>query len=891
MKVRPQLNPNITRRDCKFQQQGLSVPVFAISALPPRCILLLLCKMQFNAPLPILRLSIFLLLPTLAPSLFADTELNIPGYRLIWNDEFEGATVDTSKWDVNVGVNAWYQRASDGQFVEPHWFNDEFEPWLQAGTINGERQYYTPNNVSVTGGVLEIKADHETVTDPVGLYTPGYHEYTSGKLNTADEFQFTFGIVKWRAQLPAGQGMWPALWMLNAPDPWYWDDEIDIMEGWGSRPTQTSSAHHFKVGPNNSNQYNSATLDTGVNLQTSFHEYGLEWTSTSITTWWDDQLVFTDAQAIPQGSMFLIMNAAVGGLFDGVPADNSIFPSYFLIDWVRVWQPASNPSDLASGGFEEYQGAQWANWNTRDDGNLASVTSGALHGSASVQINPLNTPDTVGEPAPNMLTDGSAGPWSGWLNQQNEGGDVTSGGSIDPTAIPATASGDSVTMSIYQTSPPPRANAVVFRQLNGATVQGLSLTYTGTVAIEEAFAAGNEAIAFIRIFNADFSFTDVATSVVTGGDFSLQADIPASSVPFIQVGIETTGPTGSDGRLAATGLYLKDDAIPPPSVPDNRTGFVQTVTATPGQSVHYGLLAANHGSTPIGSGAIGRVRIEFLNAGESVLSEAMTTIVDSATPATATPWILDATTPANTAFVRLSIERVTTDTETDLSGSFIADAAFLHLPGTTELPVFTSEPTAQVVVKAGQTVNLGITVSSTSSLTYQWYHAGAPVSTMEDYSFTAAPASAGNYFAVATNNAGPMIGALTELVVLDAGPDSDGDFISDSDETTVYGTNPLRADSDGDGTNDYDEIFGSRTDPMDAASAFRITGFQTTSGQVQITFDSVAGLSYSILASPNLTQWDPIGSSHTATGASTVITETIPVNVPAYRFFRITVNP
>ena len=105
----------------------------------------------------------------LAHSLPADTELNIPGYRLVWNDEFEAATVDSSKWDVNVGVNAWYQRASDGRFVEPHWFNEEFSPWLQAGTINDERQYYTPDNVSVNSGVLEIKADYETVSDPVGI--------------------------------------------------------------------------------------------------------------------------------------------------------------------------------------------------------------------------------------------------------------------------------------------------------------------------------------------------------------------------------------------------------------------------------------------------------------------------------------------------------------------------------------------------------------------------------------------------------------------------------------------------------------------------------------------------------------------------------------------------
>ena len=93
----------------------------------------------------------------------ADTELNVPGHRLVWNDEFEAPSVDRSKWDVATGVNAWYQRASDGRWVEPQWFNEPFAPWIQAGTINGERQYYSPNNVTVNDGVLQIQARREAV--------------------------------------------------------------------------------------------------------------------------------------------------------------------------------------------------------------------------------------------------------------------------------------------------------------------------------------------------------------------------------------------------------------------------------------------------------------------------------------------------------------------------------------------------------------------------------------------------------------------------------------------------------------------------------------------------------------------------------------------------------
>lgn len=50
--------------------------------------------------------------------IFANTELNIPGYQMIWHDEFQGDAVDAAKWTVNVGANVAYRRASDGRWVE-----------------------------------------------------------------------------------------------------------------------------------------------------------------------------------------------------------------------------------------------------------------------------------------------------------------------------------------------------------------------------------------------------------------------------------------------------------------------------------------------------------------------------------------------------------------------------------------------------------------------------------------------------------------------------------------------------------------------------------------------------------------------------------------------------
>lgn len=150
----------------------------------------------------------------------ADTQLNLPGYHMLWNDEFEGTSLDTSKWEVNRHANAWYIRASDGMAIQPALFSDEpFIPWTQFGRINDERQYYYTNNVSVQNGMLVLESREEGVTNPVGDYDPNYHKYTSGKVNTADEFRFQFGVVKISAQVPGGKGMWPALWMMDYPVP------------------------------------------------------------------------------------------------------------------------------------------------------------------------------------------------------------------------------------------------------------------------------------------------------------------------------------------------------------------------------------------------------------------------------------------------------------------------------------------------------------------------------------------------------------------------------------------------------------------------------------------------------------------------------------------------
>lgn len=823
----------------------------------------------------------------------ADTELNIPGYRLQWHDEFEGTSVDANRWEVNVGVNAGYIRQSDGRYIEPHWFGGEYAPWSQVIPINDERQYYSPDNVTVANGILQIRAREETVVNPVGWYDPAYHLYTSGKLNTADEFQFQFGIVRWRAQLPAGKGLWPALWMLSAPEPWFWDDEIDVMEGRGSQPSITTSAHHYKIPDGNGgriNQYNSGLLNTGINIQTTYNVYGLEWQPGFIRTDFNGREVFYDEQAIPQVPLFLIMNAAVGGHFDGLPDETTAFPTDFNIDWVRVWQAAAVQSDLSNGDFESFQGARWADWNTLDDGNLATESVYAFQGNSSVRIDRRNNPQeppVIPDPS-NLFADGTASAWAGWLNELSAENTVTGTGAIDPASIPAVTGTDSIQIGVHQSADSPIANAVAYRQLDGGFAHGKSFTFTGTISIDSSFSSSTTATAFIRVFDNSYTPTDVAVSVLQSGNFEISAVIPDSGVPIVQVGIETTGPTGSGGSLTATRLSL-EETVPQPEELNQSTGFYQTVVVGAGENVRFGLLSANHPENPLGVGAQGRLRLAFLDAGGTVIDDSITLLVDESTSATPVPTIEQAVTPAGTASVRMSIERITTDPSLDQAGAFLADAAFLHIVNSTELPEFTSEPDPTLAVQSGNNVDLAVTVASPTPVTYQWFRNGTLLNDSEDLTLTASPSLAGTYFLLATNEAGSTIGAVTTLAV--QAVDSDGDLLDDFDELNLHGTNPNNPDSDHDGLSDYDELMLTHTDPLDPRQRLYISDVAIQETTYEITFPSVPGVTYDFEASATLSNWQQVGSPHTAIGEITIIPLTLPVSDPPLRFVRLMVGP
>lgn len=281
------------------------------------------------------------------------TEIIIPdGYSLVWNDEFEGNSLDTTKWS--------YQIGDGGNYGLTNWGN-------------GESEYYTDReeNINVTGGLLTINALKEK-----SLYE-GY-SYTSARIRTITDdnevlFATTYGRVEARAKVVGGSGIWPAFWMLPVDSTtyggWASSGELDIMELRGRLPGNvTASLHYGRKWPENVYSNKDYTFKDGNTIH-DFHTYAVEWDPTEIRWYVDDECYFkmNDWYSAEAGCytnftypapydvpFYIVLNLAVGGNFDpdAVLTDKS-FPAQMQVDYVRVFHRNEGYDSLLQEAYDK----------------------------------------------------------------------------------------------------------------------------------------------------------------------------------------------------------------------------------------------------------------------------------------------------------------------------------------------------------------------------------------------------------------------------------------------------------------------------------------------------------------------------------------------------------
>ena len=238
---------------------------------------------------------------------------NAQCWNLVWEDNFDGTTLDQTKWSFQTGDGGWG---------------------------NNELQYYTDriDNVNVNAGILEIIGKSENYMGA---------DYTSGRIRSIDKGDWTYGRFEASIKMPIGQGIWPAFWMLptdNIYGGWPASGEMDIMEYLGHQANITYATAHYGTNGDHQFQGDSYTLPTG-DFSQSFHEFAMEWKPDTLEWFVDDLLIFTltATDIAPYTWVFdqdfhFILNLAIGGNWPGNPDGTTVFPQTLEVDYVRAYQ-------------------------------------------------------------------------------------------------------------------------------------------------------------------------------------------------------------------------------------------------------------------------------------------------------------------------------------------------------------------------------------------------------------------------------------------------------------------------------------------------------------------------------------------------------------------------
>lgn len=222
--------------------------------------------------------------------------------NLLWEDNFDGTSVDTSKWEI-------------------------------LDEADGSDSWYRPENIAVSDGTLKLYNKEE-------LYN-GKH-WTGGHIDALyyPQYKYLEARVKHSS---ADTYIWSAWWTVGwASNTWHWPPEFDICEfqGGGSNKTPGQWYHYL----NGSGNHTWTGSDTGMD-ETQWHTYGIYWDDSNSPVFYVDGSV-SNIPGLGSGEP-----PAMGAKLKLTSSPNSMnrFSGCALgtmeVDWVRVYDepPGGSP--------------------------------------------------------------------------------------------------------------------------------------------------------------------------------------------------------------------------------------------------------------------------------------------------------------------------------------------------------------------------------------------------------------------------------------------------------------------------------------------------------------------------------------------------------------------
>ncbi len=219
------------------------------------------------------------------------------GYQLVWEDEFEGTTLDSTKWRVRgVGPRAI--------------------------------AYVSEQAVEVADGFLNLYALKQGDT------------LLGSAVGTQDLYMPRYGYFECRAQLQQSPGVWAAFWLQSkliakGEDPSVYGAEIDVMEFFRKLGKDIVSHNvHWAYGPNQQTTHGMQSYLEGVSE--GFHTFGLEWLPDKYIFYIDGLKFYEVTQGISNIEEYLILSMEYPG--NKKDMRKTKFPDVFIVDYVKVYQ-------------------------------------------------------------------------------------------------------------------------------------------------------------------------------------------------------------------------------------------------------------------------------------------------------------------------------------------------------------------------------------------------------------------------------------------------------------------------------------------------------------------------------------------------------------------------
>jgi beta-glucanase (GH16 family) len=270
----------------------------------------------------------------LEPHMFQIKTNEIVSWNYHFGDDFEGATVDESKWHKRY-------------------------PW--GGLLADQKQYASPEMLSQQVGILHLKVKDNKGFYPVEDWMINHEEAKKYGLETQgnsvkldyitsciwSKQAFRYGCFEIRAKVPSGQGLWPAFWLYGQNQ----KDEIDFMEMKGERPNEVhidvhcpDSCEKVFTKPFGLPKNWGGWVKMNQKLTNEYVTYSGVWLPNSLTFYVNGVAVSHYAGDFDT-PMNVIANMAVardGFAFNPGPNSETKFPADYQVDYIRVWKLTSD---------------------------------------------------------------------------------------------------------------------------------------------------------------------------------------------------------------------------------------------------------------------------------------------------------------------------------------------------------------------------------------------------------------------------------------------------------------------------------------------------------------------------------------------------------------------